>query len=312
VSSDEQRERFLQRLVTELQKEDRGEMAVQVGKRLKDASNATLALLFGKVAWLLDKKQFAEAVQSVDESKIEEVIRQPLRRQILMMQYQETHDEAVAGQIAKSFSSHERIEITELNEEAKKIAQISNPVERLQLLWAIVQEQLQLIDLAGIRQTTQLISDQLDKETDPVQLIQHRLLLARLQSEMREHQKMKENLNKLMQMLLAITDLKVLKDLAPPQPPQAPTAPPNGATRLDLPGLDGISALDESADESAIRDQLFQVYLLTASLLAKAEAPAESKAAFEKAKEQARLDKNAARKSEKLLILAQFLADEQD
>ena len=306
VSSDEQRERFLQRLVTELQKNERGDLAVQTGKRLKKGDDATLALFIGKVSALIIEKRFAEAVQLIDQSEVEETIRRQSKQQILAMQYQETHEEAVVQQIAESFTTSEKIAINELNEEAKKAAQLSNSAEQMEIFWEILQEQLQLMDLAGARQTMQLFATQLDKETDPVRLIQHRLLLARLQAEIREKQKLKENLGKLTQMLSAITDLKVLKDLAPQQPQQAPAAAPGGAIRLDLPGMGGAPVIDESA----IRDQLFQVYLLIASQFAKADAQAESKAAIEKAKALARLDQNAVQKSEKLLILAQFLADD--
>jgi len=305
VSSDEQRERFLQRLITELQKNDRGDLAAQVGKRAKDASHTQLALLLGKVEWLLGKKQFEEAVQFVDQSEVDEAIRQHLKRRILMELYQETRDESVATKIAEAYSSGEKIAIAELNAEAKKAAQITNFDEQMELFMEILQEQFQLVDIAGARQTMVLISNRLDKETEPVRLIRYRLLLARLQAEVRDNQKLKENLGKLTQMLLTVNDLKVLKDLVPQQPQQAPTVTEAGRMKLDLPG--GTPAVDEAA----IRDQLFQAYLLTASLLAKAEAKAESKAAFDKAKELATRDSNAAQKSEKLLILAQFLAEDQ-
>ena len=300
VSSDEQRERFLQRLITELQRNERGDLAAQVGKRLKEVANATLALLLGKMEELLDQKQFTEAIQCVDQSEVEEAIRKQLKRRVLMEQYKETHEDSVAKTIAEAYTSDEKIVLAELKEEAKQAAQKSNMAEQMELFLEILQEQFHFMDIAGARQTMQLISDCLDRETDPVRLIQYRLLLARLQAEIRENQKMKENLGKLMQMLSAVKDLKILKELAPQQ--QAPAV--EGRIRLDLPG-------GTPADESAIRDQLFQVYLMTASLLAKAEAKAESKAAFEKAKELAKLDSNAVQKSEKFLILAQLLVEDQ-
>jgi hypothetical protein len=45
--------------------------------------------------------------------------------------------------------------------------------------------------------------------------------------------------------------------------------------------------------------------------LARADAPAESQAAFAKARELAGTETNAALKAEKLLVLAQFLAEQQ-
>jgi hypothetical protein len=304
VSSDEQRERFLQRLVSEKKKNERGDLAAQVGKRLKEVSNATLALLLGKMEGLLDQKKFTEALQCVDQSEVEEAIRKQLKRRVLMEQYKETHEESVAKTIAEAYTSDEKIVLAELKEEAKQAAQKSDIAEQMELFLEILQEQFHFMDMAGAKQTMKLLSDGLDKETDPVRLIQYRLLLARLQAEIRENQKMKENLGKLMQMLSAVKELKTLKELAPQQPPQAPAETETGRIRLDLPG-------GTPADESAIRDQLFQVYLMTASLLAKAEAKAESKAAFEKAKELAKLDSNAVQKSEKFLILAQLLVEDQ-
>ena len=307
VSTDELRERFLQRVVVELQKNDRGDVAVQVGKRLKESSHSSLAVLFGKVEALVGKKQFAEAIQFVDQSEEDEAIRQHLKRQILMSQYRETHDESVAKQIVETYTGTEKLTMTQMNETAKQVAQSSNAVEQMELFVEILQDQFRLMDLAGARQTMKLISDQLDKDTDLARIIQHRLLLARLQAEMREKEKVKENLGKLMQMLSAVKDLKVLKDLVPQQSESTPAVTADGKIKLDLPGIAGEPAVDIPA----IQNQLFQIYLLTGSLLARADAPAESKAAFEKAKELARLESVAAQKSEKLLIIAQFLVEEE-
>lgn len=303
VSSDEQRERFLQRIVAELQKNDRGDTAVQMGKRVKDPANANLALLLGKIESFLGKKQFTEAVQCIDQSEEEDAIRQHLKRQILMMQYRETFEESVAQQIVETYTGGEKMSMAELNEAAKQAAQISDHAERMDVFLEILQEQFQLMDLAGARQTMKLVSEQLDKDTDPVRIVQYRLLLARLLVAMGEKQGTKENLGKLMQMLSAVKDLKVLKDLAPEQTPAVTEA---GRIKLDLPVAGGESTVDEAA----IHDQLFQIYLMTASLLTKADAPTESKAAFEKAKELANVEPVAEQKAEKLLILAQFLAED--
>jgi hypothetical protein len=248
-----------------------------------------LALFFGELESLLEKKQFAEAVQCIDQSGEEEAIRQNLKRSVLRMQYMETHDDSIVGQIIETYTSQEKMTAVELNESAKQAVAIPDVAERMDVFLEILQEQFRFMDIAGARQTMKLVSEQLDKETDPVRIIQYRLLLARLQAEVREKNSEKENLGKLMQTLSAVKDLTTLKDLVPEQPTAAEKEPTD--------------------TESAIRNQLFQVYLLSASLFARADAQAESKAAFDKAKELAKVEPVAAQKAEKFLILAQFLAE---
>jgi hypothetical protein len=139
------------------------------------------------------------------------------------------------------------------------------------------------MDIAGAKQTIALISGQIDKETDPVQIIQHRLFLARLQIELRDKAGVKANLGQLMQTLDA-RDIAVFKNLVPEPPPGQPI-------------------------EAAIQDQLFQVYIIAAELFSRADAPAESKSAIDKAAALARLEPVAVQKAEKLLMLARFLAE---
>jgi len=287
VSTDELRERFLQITTAQLQKNGRSDVAAQVGKRLKEPAVAEMSLFIGKVELLLEEKKFAEAIQFVDESEENEAIQQHLKRQILVSQYHETRDESVAGQIEAIFTRNERVAIMELREEAKQAAEVADFTERIDMLFAIFQEQSQFFDFVGARQTVKLVAEQLDKGTEPVQNIRDRLLLARLQVELRDKEGAKANLGKLMQRLSAVNDLNELKGLVP--------TPGNGST----------------IEESAIKDQLFPIYFVTANLLAQADAPAESQAAFVKARELAMAEPVAAVKSEKLLILAQFLAEEQ-
>jgi len=291
VSSDERRERFLQIITNLLQKTGRGDAAAQVSKRLKEPAVAEMSLFIGKVESLLEKNQFAEAIRFVDESEENEAIRQHLKRQILMTQYSETYDETVAEQIEATFTSSEKIAVTELRTEAKRTTEVADLTERIDVLLEIFQEQSRFLDFTGARQTLKLVAEQLDKGTEPVQIVRDRLLLARLQTELRDKEGAKANLGKLMQTLSAVKDLKELNDLVPTQPP----------------GTD----VESTVDESAIQNQLFQIYLMTASLLARVDAPTESQSAFAKARELAKMDSDAVQKAEKLLILAQFLADEQ-
>ena len=293
MSSEEIRERLLMEVARQLPANGRSDIAVQVSKRLKDPEIAAMSLFIGKVESFLEDKKFTEAVQFVDETEKEEAIRLQLKRQILMMQYRETYDESVAKQIAETFTSSEKIATIELREEAKRAAaETSDLAERLDTLLELFQEQSRYLDFTGARQTLTLAAEQLDKGTEPIQLIQDRLLLARLQVELRDKEGAKANLKKLTQTLSAVRNLSELKDLAPA-----------------LPSVPGV---EPTIDESAIQNQLFQVYLMTANLLARVDAPADLQAAFAKAKELAKREPDAVTKAEKLLTLAQFLAEEQD
>ena len=291
VSSDEIKERFLQIITKQLQTNGRGDVAIQVGKRLTDPVLAEMSLFIGKVETLVEAKKFTEAVRFVDESKEEESIRQHLKRQILMMQHRETSDESAAGQIEASFTSNEKIAVAELREEAKRAVEVADLMERTDTLLEIFQGQSRFLDFAGARQTLKLIAEQLDKGTDRTQLIRDRLLLARLQVELRDNEGAKANLTKLTQTLSAVKDLSELKDLVP-ELPSAPGGEP-------------------VIDEPVIRNHLFQIYFMIATLSAKANAPTESQSAFAKAKELAKAEPDAVLKAEKLLILTQFLAENQ-
>jgi len=292
VSSEEKRERFLQIVTTLLQRNGRSDVAVHVSRRLSEPEVAEMSLFIGKIDSLLEEKQFAEVLQFVDESEDNEAIRQHLKRRILMMQYMETRDESVAGQIEATFTSSERIAVSELREEAKRAAEVPDFATRIDLLFEIFQEQSRFLDFAGARQTMNLLAEQLDKGTEPVQNIRDRLLLARMQSDLQDAEGVKANLGKLTQTLSAVTDLQTLKDLVPTLP-LGPGASPTVA-------------------ESDIQNQLFQIYFMIANLLAGVDASAESQAAFAKARELARIEPDAAQRAEKLLVLAQFLAGEQD
>ena len=287
ISSDEMRERFLQIVTAQLQKIGRSDVAAAVGKRLKEPAVSEMSLFIGKVEALLEDKKFVEALQFVDATEDHEAIRQHLKRQILVMQYRETYDETVAGQIESVFTRNEKAAIAELREEAKRATETADIAERIDLLYAVFQEQSQFFDFVGARQTIKLVAEQLDKVTEPVQVVSNRVLLARLQIELRDKAGAKANLEKLMQTLSAVNSLNDLKGLV---------TPPNDGSAIS---------------ESAIQNQLFQVYVIMASLFSQADAPAESMAALAKAKELAQVESVAAVKAEKLLALMHLLAESQ-
>ena len=291
VSSGELRERFLQIVTSLLQRNGRSDVAAQVSQRLNDPTVAEMSLFVGKIESLLEAKQFDEAVLFIDEAEENEAIRQHFKRRILMMQYQETRDETVAGKIEATFTSGERIAVAELREEARRAADVSDFTTRIDLLLEIFQEQSRFLDFVGARQTLKLLAEQLDRGTELVPNIQDRLLLARLQVELNDNEGARTNLGKLTQMLSAVTDLQTLRGLVPTLPL--------------MPGM------EPTINESAIQNQLFQIYFMTANLLARAEAPTESQAALAKARELAISDSDAAQRAEKLLLLAQFLAEGQ-
>ena len=304
--SEEQRERFLQLAIVNLQKSNRSDVATQVSKRAKDTTQAELALFIGKVESLSEEKRFADAVQFIDQSKQEDAIRQYLKRQILSSQFENTHEEAIIQQIAGTYSNEEKAAIAELREEAAQSGKIADSAERLDTLFEILQEQFQIMDVAGARQTMKLVAEQLVKETDLIQVVQSRLLLARLQIELRDKSGVLENLGKLMQ-VLDVKDLAALKGLVPEQPAEPAPQPSGGVIKLDLP----VAGKGPAVDESAIRNQLFQVYARVASLLAEAKAPVESLSALEKAKALAKPEPAGIEKAAKLLFLAQVLVEDQ-
>ena len=313
ASSDERRNAIQLQVVVQLRSANRNEVALQTAKRMKEPSEAKTAMFIGEIKLLLDKKQFTEAIQLLEKSGEDAELRQHFKRSVLAMQYAETYDDSIAGQFAETYTNEEKMSVTELRETAKRAAENPDSGTRMDTLLEVFQEQMRFMDVAGSKQTLKLISEQLDKETDLVRIIEYRLVLARLLNMIRDKAGAKENLGKLMQELSGVKDLKELKDLVPEPPAPASQVPVagtpegrSGAIKLKLPGAGGESAVDESA----IRNQLFQVYLMSAALLAQADAPVESKSAFERAKELARADSNAVSKAEKLLILAQFLTEQ--
>ena len=305
--SDEQRESFLQSVIVDLQKNKRNDVAAQVSKRSQDSAGAELALVLGKVQSFLEVKQFAEAIQFVDQAKQKDEIRQHLIRQILASQLKETHEDAVIQQIAGTYSNEEKIAVAELREEAAQVGKIADSAERLDVLFEILQEQFQIVDLIGAKQTVKLVAEQINKETDLIQIVQSRLLLARLQIELRDKAGMVENLGKLMQ-TLDVKDLSTLKGLVPEEQPTDVASKPNdGILTFDLP----VAGKEPATSELAIREQLFHVYVMVANLFTEAKAPIESRLALEKAKALVKLEPAGVQKSAKLLTLAQVLVEEQ-
>ena len=284
ISSDTSREQFLLTVAALLQKGNRTDTALQVSKHLKEPEGAKMALFIGKVDSMLDENKFAEAIKFLEDSKEEESIRHHLMRQILTRQFNETHDDSVAAKMAELHTSAEKISIAELRETANQALKNPSVDDRMDILAEIFQNQCKIMDIAGSKQTLKLIGGQLDKETDPVKIVQFRLFLSRFQLEAGDKAGVKENLAKLMQTLAAVKDIKDLKSLLPEQ--------------------------ETAAGEPAIQHELFRVYWSIAMLLVRADAAAESKAAFAKALELARLESDAARKAEKLLILADFMAEQ--
>jgi len=300
--SEEQRESFLQAATTHLQKINRGEVAIQVSKRMKESAAAERALFLGKVESLTDEKRFAEAIQFIEASKEDDTIRQRVKRQVLLMQFNETHEESVLQQIAETFTSEEKVALGELREEAAEAVALQDSEERMNVMFEVMIEQLQFADIAGVRQTVQGISEQIAKESDPILIMQFRLILAQLQAELRDTEGMKENLGKLMQVLDA-KDVNVFKGLIPEEHPETASAGiASSKIKIDL-----LAASQESVvDESVIRERLFCIYMNIAEVLVNADAPVESKSALEKAKELARLETDALKRVEKLLTLLQI------
>ena len=285
--SDLNRESFLQAVAAHLQKIKREDIAAQVSQRLTDTTGAGIALLIGKIESFLEEQKFAEAIQYVDASSENEAFRLHLKRQILAMQYKTTKDDAVLGQMEVTFTTEDKIIITELREEADKAANDSaendlEAADRIGILVALFREQLIMMDIVGARQTLKLMSGQLDKITDPVQSVFDRLLLAQLQIELQDKEGVRQNLGKLLQMLSATSDLNALR---------------------------GLVQGEQAIDESVIREHLFQVYAIVAGLLKQADAVAESQSAFAKAQELARSTSSALTKAEQLLTLAKLLAE---
>jgi|GEM_PF-2020922 len=302
----EQRESFLQSVTARLQTMNREDAAVAVSRRSQDTAGAERALFAGKMERLLEEEQFAEALQLIAASGEEEEIKQFLTQQVLGMQYDAAREEAVALRIFETYTGEDKIVVEEMRTEAAAAGEIGSLADRMVLLFAIFHDQMAIRDIAGARQTLKIVSGHIAQETDPVRNLDYRLLLARFQTDLQDNAGVKENLGKMLQMLAAVQDLKELKDLVPESESSAAFSE-EGRLRLDLPLAGAVPA---AVDESAIRSQLFQVYTMAANLLAQADAPAESKSAFEKAKALAEQETGAMQKAEKLLILAQFLAEE--
>jgi hypothetical protein len=303
---EEHRDSLLQRFVFFLLKNNRDDVAVQVCKRLKNpAESAALTLLLGKVASLRDEKRFADALKIIDQSKEDDALRTRLRREVLIRQFEDTHEDAVVQQIAETYTPEEKVMVKELRDEAAQTAKSVNVAENMDVLWEVIQDQFKMVDMTGAKQTAKLLSEQIGKETDLVQSVQNRLLLAQILVELQDKAGAKENLGKLIKML-DVKDLKVLKDLVPPRDSESePAGTASSRIKINLP-----TAGDPTVDEPAIRDQLFQIYLQTATLLVKADAsPAETKSVFEIAKALAKLEQVALQKVEKLLVLMEFLAE---
>ena len=276
------RARILPLIVVYLQRIDRGDVAVQVGNRLGDPAEAKMALFTGKLELLLERERFAEAIQHIDTLE-EEGIKQHLKQHVLARQFSLTRDETLIEQILAVTSAEDKAANEELREDVARFLTVAEVDRRINLLLEVLQEQIGVMDIPGARQTAKVFAEQVEQLTELMMIVGFRLILANFQAELRDREGMTDNLTKLKQRL-AVRDLSELRAI--------------------------VGAAADDVDESALRRELFHIHVMMADLLEQVDATAESSSAFERAKALARDETNAVQKAEMLLVLAQFLAEQ--
>lgn len=296
LSSPDRKEIFLQNAARVLLENERADAAAEIAEKLADGTQIQTELRVAQLQKLLEEKKYDEA-QKLVEAFTDEQVRLAAMRYILITRFRDGATEDVQKLAEATSSDDEKQHAELLRKEVEKAAEIADADQRMAALSEIVQAQFSLLDLLGARKTLGLMLQNAEAMEDPARSVKYRIALSMMQTELGDSG-VRENLTKTLAYLDGIKDLGKLAGLVPEDDPVEGGKPEQ--TTLVVKGQVG---------EDDIRTQLFEVYLTIANVLGNADDASGAKKAFQKAKEVAESDSNEIRKTEKLLLLSQILAE---
>lgn len=296
LSNPERKEIFLQNAARVLLESDRVDAAAEIAEKLADDTQIQTELRVAQLQKLLEEKKYDEA-QKLVEAFTDEQVRLAAMRYILITRFRNGASEDVQKLAEATFSDDEKQQAGQLRKEVEKVAEIADSDQRMAALSEIVQAQFSLLDLLGARKTLGLMLQNAEAMEDAARSVKYRVALSMMQTELGDSG-VRENLTKTLAYLDGIKDLDKLAGLVPEDDPMEGDEPQQAAL-----------VVKGRVDKDDIQTQLFEVYLTIANVFGNADDASGAKKAFQKAKEVAENDSNEIRKTEKLLLLSQILAE---
>ncbi|GHT41218.1 hypothetical protein FACS189443_2690 [Planctomycetales bacterium] len=300
VSAD-RKDQFIQSIVATLSRIDKDDLAVKLTSLLKNPQQVQNFLTGKVISGLVNDGKFDEAAKKIDtitdtNEKTNWV------RQLAVKKYQKTGDVAALAPIAATYSDEEKKQLQTLSETLQKTTAEADGDEKVQQLFQVLQSEIQLADIEGVKKVITILLPVAEKQTDIAKKIQIFMILTRLQNDLLgDKVGAKTSSVKLMQTLGDVKDIMDLKALVPPKEQENPIASPQGgpAVKLQVP-----------VEKGDVEAQVFNLYVAIAEQLKIAEAVPEYQNAVAKAKSFAQSASEPVQKTDMLLFLAQFLAEE--
>lgn len=303
MSSAERKEIFVQNTLPALLDNGKYDVVENLVGLSENAQEIRLTLKLRELESLIEAKNYADAEKLI--GTMDDRFKPMATRHLLLAEIRNGADPAaMKDRIAKTLSEEEKQQRDEIQKEFEKAATLNNFEDRMAARYEVMQAQIKLFDLDGARKTVaKMLEDATAPSMEPSKLVTHRLLLARIQTELDDKVAARENLRQLLKYLGELKDVMVLKDLVPPEESR-PGAQDDNAD-VSTP----IIALKAPVDEKAVKAQLFVVYVSTADALGKVGDLDDAKVAADRAA--ALLDETTdpVKKIEGLMLLTQILAE---
>ncbi|MDR0337366.1 MAG: hypothetical protein LBI18_09775 [Planctomycetaceae bacterium] len=310
TSSPEFREQLLQQTFYMLSENKRDDIVKDFMKHLENVSENQR--VFYQLKLLTDAKKFEEAAQFIETLDV--VLKPQALRHLVMIKIEQQGEvsEELLNQIYATYSDEEKKIIEQFQQETEKALKIDDPEERLQFSQQVLQQVLEysssraaLLDLRGVWKILEAMLETAKQLDDPLVNIELQLMIADRQTQLYDKSGAKKNLSQLQKYLDEIQDVRILKNTSRHESNQLESVVSETTTSQP------ILKLNSSADEIEGKNNLFQIYCSMTFLWYGLGENIEAKKSFQKAKEIADSESDVIRKVEKLLGLAQLLAQTQ-
>ena len=290
--SPERSDVFQGTIIRTLAEEKRLDIAEEFANGAEKPDDCRLALSFHRLDLLIDDKKFDDA------EKLVEAFADP-RLKIgavghLAMACIEAGKVDRAERLLESFRSvEEAAALKELAAAATKAAAETNLEIRTETQFEILRAQLRLLDLKGAKQTLDSMVGTVQKVENLARRVQYSLVLASVLSQF-DKARSKTILADLFTFLVDLKDPMLLKELVSEEPSDS---------------MQPVLVLPVA--ESAVKEQLFFLYVNIANLLSQSGNGETAKKALGQAGELLGAEPDVAVKLERLLLLAQLYAEAQ-
>lgn len=213
ISQEERKTIFLNAIAPLLAENDRLDVFSQLAQKTADAEDFERTVKFMRLEKLLEQKDFDAADKLTAEFK-DEQIAQAAHKHVILGRLKAGEMEKAFEQAAKAQTEEDKATITDLNNQAEAIAKMDNAEEKLNASYDLLQAQLGLFDLKGVKKTLDMMLQNAGQFDDPAKVVANRLVLARMQSDLNDSDGAKQNLRQLLEFLANNKHVMSYKGLA--------------------------------------------------------------------------------------------------